>query len=243
LIAHSNQQTSSVARLTSSNLVLSATSLLEGNERLPLLPYHHPFTSVSAYNDPHGVNLREKKNMVLPIGPLMIEHRLIERMISVMQKELERTKKEKTADPRFIDTAVNFIRIYADQCHHGKEEKIMFRDLEKKVMKPNDKHIMEELIQEHVQARKLTGQLVEAKTKYETGNEASLLTIIDIMSQLVEFYPKHIEKEDKVFFKPAMKYLTKQEQNAMLEEEYEFDRNFIHVVYKNIVVQAEEAHK
>lgn len=181
--------------------------------------------------------------MVLPIGPLMIEHRLIERMISVMEKELERTKKEKTANPKFIDTAVNFIRTYADKCHHGKEEKIMFRDLEKKAMKPDDKRIMEELIQEHVQARKMTGQLVEAKTKYENGNEAALVTIIDIMNQLVQFYPKHIEKEDKVFFKPAMEYLTKAERDAMLEEEYEFDKNFIHVVYKDIVTQAEQAFK
>jgi hemerythrin-like domain-containing protein len=181
--------------------------------------------------------------MVLPIGPLMIEHRLIERMISVMGKELERTRKEKTADTKFIDTAVNFIRTYADQCHHGKEEKIMFRDLKKKALKPNDKRIMEELVQEHVQARKMTAQLVEAKTKYENGNNAAFTTIIDIMSQLVEFYPKHIKKEDKVFFKPAMEYLSKEEREAMLEEEYEFDRNFIHVVYKNIVGQAEEAHK
>ena len=93
--------------------------------------------------------------MVLPIGPLMIEHRLIERMISVMGRELERIRKDGTANPKFIETATNFIRIYADQCHHGKEEKILFRDLKKKKLQPTDKQIMEELIQEHVLGRKL----------------------------------------------------------------------------------------
>jgi hemerythrin-like domain-containing protein len=48
--------------------------------------------------------------MVLPIGPLMIEHRLIERMISVMGKELERIRKDGTVNPKFIDIATNFIR-------------------------------------------------------------------------------------------------------------------------------------
>jgi hemerythrin-like domain-containing protein len=181
--------------------------------------------------------------MVLPIGPLMIEHRLIERMISVMENEIERIKTRKTADFKFIDTAVNFIRTYADQCHHGKEEKILFRDLQKKKLKPTDKQIMDELVQEHVLGRKLTGQLVDAKNKYETGDKASLKAIIDIMHQLVDFYPRHIEKEDKIFFKSAMKYLTNAEKDAMLKEEYEFDRNFIHVVYKNIVAQAEESYK
>jgi hemerythrin-like domain-containing protein len=86
--------------------------------------------------------------MVQPIGLLMIEHRLIERMISVMGKEIKRIQKNGDVDPKFIDTAVNFIRTYADQCHHGKEEKILFRDLQKKKLKPDDKQIMDELVQE-----------------------------------------------------------------------------------------------
>ena len=181
--------------------------------------------------------------MVLPIGPLMIEHRLIERMISVMRKELKRIRKDGTANPGFIDTATNFIHIYADQCHHGKEEKILFRDLKKKKLQPTDKQLMEELIQEHVLGRKLTGALVKAKEKYQAGDSTALTTIMDTIQQLVDFYPKHIQKEDKVFFKSAMTYLDKAEKDAMLEEEYEFDRGYIHVVYKNIVDQAEQAFK
>ncbi|MBN2228991.1 MAG: hemerythrin domain-containing protein [Candidatus Thorarchaeota archaeon] len=170
----------------------------------------------------------------------MIEHRLIERMISVMAKEIERIQSTDTVNPKFIDTAVDFIRIYADQCHHGKEEKILFRDLKKKNLKPDDQRIMNELINEHVHGRDLTGRLVAAKKKYELGDKAALEEIVNIMNQLVNFYPKHIEKEDKVFFKSAMKYFNQTEKDAMLEEEYEFDKQFIHVVYKNIVTQAEQ---
>ena len=32
-------------------------------------------------------------------------------------------------DPVFIDTAVDFIHTYADRCHHGKEEDILFKAL------------------------------------------------------------------------------------------------------------------
>lgn len=181
--------------------------------------------------------------MALPIGPLMIEHRLIERIISVMNKEIDRIHKRKSVNPKFIDIAVDFIRIYADQCHHGKEEKILFRDLQKKALKPDDKRVMDELIAEHVLGRKLTGQLVEAKKKYEAGDTTTLNTIIDVMKQLVNFYPKHIEKEDKVFFRSAMEYFTKSEKDAMLEEEYEFDKKFIHVVYGDIVTKAEQSLK
>lgn len=177
--------------------------------------------------------------MVQPIGPLMIEHRLIERMISVMEHKIGEMEKAGEADAEFIEVAVDFIRTYADRLHHGKEEKILFRDLEKKEMKPDDRRIMEELIQEHIKGRNLTGSLVAARERYVGGDEAALIAILDILKKLVTFYPKHIEKEDKVFFKPAMGYLSEDERDAMLEEEHEFDKQFTHVVYGDIVSRYE----
>jgi hypothetical protein len=59
--------------------------------------------------------------------------------------------------------------------------------------------------------------------------------IMALMTDLVGFYPKHIAKEDKGFFKPVMKYFTKAELDAMLNEEYEFDKGFIHRLYGDIV--------
>ena len=58
---------------------------------------------------------------MMPIGPLMIEHRLIEKMIALMDKEIAKMKKHGKANPIFIDTTVDFIRMYADRTHHGKE--------------------------------------------------------------------------------------------------------------------------
>ncbi|HMF30231.1 MAG TPA: cation-binding protein, partial [Candidatus Lokiarchaeia archaeon] len=62
-----------------------------------------------------------------PVAPLMIEHRLIERMIAVIKKSLPAMRESQTVAPTFIDTAVDFIRMYADRTHHGKEEDILFR--------------------------------------------------------------------------------------------------------------------
>ena len=54
-------------------------------------------------------------------GPLMIEHRLIERMILLIKDALLQIEVTYKADPVFVDLAVDFIRIYADRTHHGKE--------------------------------------------------------------------------------------------------------------------------
>ena len=46
-------------------------------------------------------------------GPLMIEHRLIERMITLIKQKLNQIESTNQVDPLFIDTVVDFIKFYA----------------------------------------------------------------------------------------------------------------------------------
>ena len=172
-------------------------------------------------------------------GPLMIEHRLIERMISQIKDALAQIESTQKVDPLFVDTAVDFIRIYADRTHHGKEEDILFRDLSKRPLSAEDQRVMDELIQEHVFGRQTTKALVEANARYRNGDASALADIADKLRTLVEFYPKHIEKEDKVFFPASRAYFTDEEDQAMLAEFWEFDREMIHEKYKSVVEELE----
>jgi hemerythrin-like domain-containing protein len=173
-----------------------------------------------------------------PIGPLMWEHRLIEKMLSFFEGETRKIIEQKKVDPLFVDTAVDFIRTYADRTHHGKEEDILFRDLVKKQLSPEYTRIMEELVEEHKHARKMVGMLVAAKERYFHGEDTSQ-EVVALLKELAHFYPIHIEKEDKHFFYPCMEYFTPEEQDKMLAEFYEFDRKMIHEKYGKIVNQIE----
>lgn len=164
-----------------------------------------------------------------PIGPLMIEHRLIERMIKLMAAEAAKIRGGGAPDAEFIRTAVDFVRRYADQLHHGKEERILFRDLAKKKMSAEHQRIMEELTAEHAQGREHVRKLVAA---WNGGQNAALAAQLEV---LAKFYHAHIVKEDKHFFIPVMDYFSAAEQAAMLREFYEFDRKFVHLAYREIV--------
>jgi hemerythrin-like domain-containing protein len=170
-----------------------------------------------------------------PIGPLMREHRLIEHMVRLMRKELDRIKKGKGIAPDFIENAVDFFRTYADRTHHGKEEDILFRDLAKKQLSPELKRTMDELTAEHVLSRETVTSLVSAKERYIRGDSNSISQILDSMQFLVALYPMHIGKEDKRFFHPCMEYFGRREQNRMLKEFWEFDRSMIHEKYQKVV--------
>jgi len=52
---------------------------------------------------------------------------------------------------------------------------------------------------------------------------------------LIELYPAHIRKEDDVFFPASMTYFTASEQEAMMEEMHEADRQMIHQKYQSVV--------
>jgi hemerythrin-like domain-containing protein len=182
-----------------------------------------------------------------PIGPLMIEHRLIERLLHLMADEFRRIKDNIAIDPEFafvdpvfIDTAVDFIRTYADRCHHGKEEDLLFKALAAKELSPEHRQTMEALIQEHVWARETTGKLVKAKEGYLLEQPGALFELTEHLEKLIEFYPKHIDKEDKHFFIPCMTYFSDAEKADLLARMHEFDRLLIHEKYRAIVESIEQ---
>ena len=177
---------------------------------------------------------------MLPVDLLVQEHRIIERMVSPIKNEISRIKETKETNTNFIDVTVDFIRTYADHCHHGKEEGILFRELAKKTLSTEHATTMRELIEEHVYARKTTRNLADAKERFVKGSPEALKDVAKFLYDLAEFYPKHIEKEDKKFFYPVMAYFTQQEQETMLQECWAFDRKLIHEKYAKIVDEMEK---
>ena len=178
---------------------------------------------------------------MLPIGPLMWEHRLIERMIKLVRAELVVIAETEKLDLNFVALATDFLRTYADRCHHGKEEDILFRELARKDLSERDKTTMRELIEEHAYARKTVMNLLQAADRYVAGNIDSMNEVLKLLRELSEFYPRHIEKEDKRFFHPCMKYFTPAEQQSMLQEFWEFDRKMIHEKYAKVIEEMTRA--
>jgi len=175
----------------------------------------------------------------MPIGPLMIEHRWIERVIGGLQRRLDEPSSPRTFDALYVTRLVDFLRTYADRCHHGKEEDILFRDLSDKGLGTELREVMNQLTAEHEWARATTKQLVLANAALASGDETAHGDVGRLLSDLASFYPTHIQKEDDGFFRPAMTYLTPAEQDATLGEFIRFDASLIHEKYRRIAGELE----
>jgi hemerythrin-like domain-containing protein len=183
---------------------------------------------------------KEFKGPMKPVAPLMIEHRLIERMVCVMEDAVISIQAGKKMNPAFVDMVLDFFKTYGDRTHHGKEEDILFAALAKKKLSPDHKKMLDKLIDDHVQARQIIGKLAEAQKKYVKGDIDAGNDILTYLKNLTVLYRKHIELEDKHFFIPSLDYFTKDEMNAMLNDMREYDRKMIHVKYREVVEQAKE---
>lgn len=176
-----------------------------------------------------------------PAGPLIQEHGVIERMVRVLDAERRLMLERARANSEKLEDIVDFVRTYADRCHHGKEEYILFARLQAKPLVPLLAEEMQELIQEHVQARMLTGRLADGTRRYRRGDSVALGAIVAAAEELVAFYPAHIEKEERHFFGPAIGYLSDQEKAEMLVDFEEFEKNLLHAKYLEMVEEMEQA--
>ncbi len=169
---------------------------------------------------------------MLPIAPLMIEHRLIERMIRLMAQEQDRLQANIAVspefafvEPRFLQAAVSFLRDYADACHHGKEEEILFAALQAKPLSPAHRRILQQLQAEHRWGREATQRLAFATQRFLQGQEEAVTDILTGLEALVTFYPAHIAAEDQEFFLPVLAYFSPAEQAALLQQMQIFDQD------------------
>jgi len=173
-----------------------------------------------------------------PIGPLMWEHRLIERVLDLMKKELETIRKG-IIDPNFVNSILDFHKTYAEKLHFIKEEDILFSSLSKKRLSAELNHTMTELIEEHASLRKKVDIIASINKEIDKVSNKQLDYITKSIEEMLELYPSHMEKEDKHFFYPCLGYLSQSEQDDMLVTFHEFDSKVIHGKYQDIVTSLE----
>lgn len=168
-------------------------------------------------------------------GALMIEHRLIERMIRILDREAAAAKNTGNMTPGLLDTAIDFFKTYADLRHHGKEERVLFSELGRKKLPAEYKTALRELAKEHAAGRELVAGLVSSIGQYKARDPGALARIIDSLQVLCRSYRAHIEKEDRHFLIPVMTYFTKEEEAQMLERFREFDAGVPEENYRSAV--------
>ena len=145
------------------------------------------------------------------IDHLMQDHKIILRSLNVLQCMAEGENSERI-DPNDIDILLRFLRAFADEYHHIKEESVLFPEL----MRTSEAQAgpLRHLLFEHDQERSLVEGL-EDELRCKKSIEFVLFA-----NRLTSRIRSHIEKEDGILF-PIIEALISKKQDEKICAEFE----------------------
>jgi len=149
-----------------------------------------------------------------PIEILMKEHRLIEQVLGSLETYAAEAETGLAMDRPVVADYAAFFRGFADACHHGKEEDILFQRMIERGM-PRESGPLAVMLHEHQVGRRHVGAL------HQVGEGAGLLGVVErqsVLENAAGFVPllrTHILKEDRILYPLAERLLTGPEMETM----------------------------
>ncbi len=152
-----------------------------------------------------------------PTEILEAEHGFIAKVVSAAGLLADKLEAGQSVEAQVFQNIVEFMRVYADKCHHGKEEDLLFPLLEQRGV-PMRGCPVEALIREHAMGRALVKGLAEATEAWQKGDPSAREHLIKNLRGVTELYPNHIWKEDYLLFPMSNKVLSAEDQQKLALE-------------------------
>lgn len=150
---------------------------------------------------------------------LIDEHRVIERVLAVLEKAAGGLESDRGVPAEFFLSAADFIKGYADGSHHNKEEGLLFPAMEAAGI-PRQGGPIGVMLAEHEEGRRLTRLMRAAAEKMAAGDAAAKTEVILNARAYTRLLHQHIAKEDQVLFPLADRVIQVPAQSS-LEQEFE----------------------
>ena len=148
---------------------------------------------------------------------LMEEHRVIERVLTTLETAAQRLEQGQAVRPEFFLEAADFIKGFADGCHHQKEEGVLFKAMEAAGM-PSSGGPLAVMLSEHEMGRAYTRAMRAAAQKLGTGDKAVRDSLVYNARAYVDLLRQHIAKEDGVLYPLASRVIPSEAQGRLVDD-------------------------
>ncbi|MFW9993649.1 MAG: hemerythrin domain-containing protein [Candidatus Odinarchaeota archaeon] len=155
-----------------------------------------------------------------PTDVLKEEHAAIQQMLTIMERICSLIDEAKPVDPDDLEQVVDFIQTFADKCHHGKEEDLLFPAAEAAGI-PRTGGPVGVMLREHVSGREFVRNMKEAVTACKAGDGEAAKLFSEHTRKYIALLRSHIAKEDNILYPMIDQRLTAGKQQELLEA---FDR-------------------
>lgn len=152
------------------------------------------------------------------------EHRIIEQVLRCVDSICSRWYLKSVLETGLARRALDFLREFADGCHHHKEEELLFPRLETHGISSSGTRLSR-LLDEHQVCRQLLSRMNRAIERYENGQHQVGDEFAALVTQYVPLLKRHIAMEDHDLFVAAAELLTWEEQQIMEAEFVSMDQS------------------
>jgi len=168
------------------------------------------------------------------------EHRVIERGLAILESIADKIERGESPPRDKVVALLDFFSMFADRCHHGKEEGMLFPELEAKGI-PKERGPIGVMLFEHEEGRESRRKMAEAVNNL--ADEANRQQFVTEARNYINLLRQHIWKEDNVLFKMAEQVLTEGEDEQLAERFERYEREEIgegvHERYHDLVGELE----
>jgi hemerythrin-like domain-containing protein len=147
---------------------------------------------------------------------LMNEHRVIERVLDALQTAAQVAAKNGVVRPAFFSDASDFIRGFADGCHHHKEEGVLFQKMVAGGL-PAQGGPVGVMLHEHELGRQYTRAMHAAAERWQQGADEARQDVVSNALGYVTLLRQHISKEDHILFPMADRVIPVDEHSLVLD--------------------------
>ncbi len=150
---------------------------------------------------------------------LVEEHDLIEKALALLEKASDWVESGKDVDPEIFLQLGEFIRSFADRCHHAKEEDLLFKRMEQRGI-PREGGPIGQMLLEHDEGRRYTRAMVAAAEQWKTdGDRSRAVEVAQNARKYAELLRQHIFKENNILYPMGERFLSERD-FAELEAEF-----------------------
>lgn len=146
---------------------------------------------------------------------LKAEHRAIERVLDCLDIMADQWHRQSTLDIESANHAIDFLRHFADGCHHHKEEQHLFPRMETRGV-AKERGPIGVMLHEHDQGRQLLSNMDAAVIEWSNGNRFAGETFARAAEEYSALLRQHISKEDHCLFAMADHVLSDEDQSELL---------------------------
>jgi hemerythrin-like domain-containing protein len=151
------------------------------------------------------------------IEVLMNEHRLIERALDSLDAYASEVRMGRPAARDVVGEYAAFFRGFADGCHHGKEEDILFQRMVERGF-PREAGPLAVMYHEHEEGRGHVRTLIAIAAGAGSIEASDSAALVACAGSYVPLLRQHILKEDNVLYPMALRVLTGPELDSMNTE-------------------------